>query len=94
LGTSSPDSKKSGYDRLPLAAPPADMRQFAPSTSDALASIKFVHFIETLTNKGLARNVATSVGEQIHSGIGDITDVTEATERLGLGIGFQSIRRE
>lgn len=92
LGTSSPESKKSGYDNLPLDAPPADMRQFAPSTGNVLVTNETLWSSCELTNKGLAGYVATGVREQVHSGIGNITNVAQPTKRLALDVGLQSIR--
>lgn len=54
------------------------------------------HFLQPfkLTNKGLAGDVATGIREQVHGGIGNVTNVTQATERLALDVGLQSIRRQ
>lgn len=39
LGTSSPERRKSGYDKLPPEVGPLDMRQFAPSTVSTSAVV-------------------------------------------------------
>ena len=71
-----------------MVASPPDVRQFAPSTIGMLTSFEiFSRDGDLLTNEGLAGDIASSVGEEINGGIGNITDVSEAAQGLGPGIG-------
>ena len=42
---------------------------------------------DSLTNEGLAGNIASRVGEEINGGIGNIADMSEAAQGLGSGVG-------
>ena len=93
LGTASPDRRKSGYFSFPYAAPPADMRQDAPSTVGPMSAFIFHRRArELLTNERLSGYIASAVGEEKYRGVRDITDGAKSAERLGFGIFFQRIR--
>lgn len=70
------------------------MRQFAPSTIGMLdrIAIGFNHAEHvSLTNEGLAGDIASTLREKIDGRIRNIANVSEATKRLGLGVGSLSV---
>lgn len=51
-------------------------------------------FREGLTNKRLARDIASSIGKEVHGRVGDITHVPKSAQGLRLGVGRFSVGRE
>lgn len=51
-------------------------------------------FREGLTNKRLTRDIASSIGKEVHSRVGDITHVPKSAQGLRLDVGRFSVGRE